>query len=867
MTKVASDGGSGVGGGVPPKMGEERPWDDADRTGKAIQSATKAFDSGNALGAISALHELCGALSTLSAEIRLQPEFVRFGMEAPFLTPGKALGNLADLRQLATSVGSPRSLASLHLAVARMEALRGATADARGHLAISSQLASHAGATEILCSNLLVEASLEMYEGNLKKARAATARSLEAARGLQYLRHESAALGNFGMLALCAGQSNRSKQLLTQGLELCEAFTFVRLALTDSMANAALFEGDLTAASRHIDECQALIATHQVPARSWYDLTHQLTRCLYFGLHENWQAVVECVNDAEPELARRQLRTWRASLLAARARAEARLGRHDAADASLLAAMRVCPRGAIDPLISVETATGTCLALRGDTMQAHRHFDRARRACDAIDHRFQQWIVERERASIPATLRPAQAPALPERRRQADADDTALLLGDLSALLNSGHSLELLAQRVTAVLEATPLRSRMTVSRAAAKGDSATPSVTWEFRGSHGCRIDLTSTDATISIDIRQLASLEEIAIVKNLTDILAAAVDFDDDAENHLWPTAEYSTVANAVFWSPRMQELLRVAQRLASTDLPILITGETGTGKEVFARLIHDHSRVKRGPFIPFNASAIPRDLVESQMFGHKRGAFTGAHEASPGVIRSADQGTLFLDEIGDLDPAVQPKLLRFLESGEVHPIGELKPQQLQVRVVAATNARLETLVADGRFRNDLFYRLRVATLSLPPLRERKDEIPALTAFFLKKAVAETNRSQIHLGDDVVAALLLYDWPGNLRQLSNELRRMVALAEDGSTLRSTDLSPEVSGPWFAARPHALGERGRGVAVSLDQPLDLALAEVERAFIERAMAQSQGRVSDAAQLLGISRKGLFLKRKKLGLE
>lgn len=674
-------------------------------------------------------------------------------------------------------------------------------------------------------------------------------------------------LANGGQLALWAGNTSQASTCLSEALAMGTEFKFLSLGVRDSLAALALFDGNLAAAGQHIDECQALVATHHVPARSWYDLTHQLTRCLYFGMHEEWQAIVDCVNDADPELARRQLRTWRASLLAARARAEARLGRHDAADASLLTAMRVCPRGAIDPLISVETATGTCLALRGDTAQAHRHFDRARRACDAIDHRFQRWLVERERTSLPTLTRPAQTPVLTERWRQVDTNDTALLLGELSALLNSGHSLELLAQRVISVLEATPLRSRLTVSRSPSGSDASMPAVSWNFRGSHGCRIDLTSTETTISIDIRQLASLEEIAIVKNLTDILAAAVDFDDDAENHLWPTTEDSTVADAVFWSPRMQELLRVAQRLSSTELPILITGETGTGKEVFARLIHEHSRVKRGPFIPFNASAIPRDLVESQMFGHRRGAFTGAHEASSGVIRIADQGTLFLDEIGDLDPAVQPKLLRFLESGEVHPVGDAKPQLVQVRVIAATNARLETLVGEGRFRSDLFYRLKVATLSLPPLRERKDEIPALTAFFLRKATAETNRSRITLGDDVVAAMLLYDWPGNLRQLSNELRRMVALSEDGATLRTTDLSPEVSGPWFAARPYAARDDGPGVAVRLDQPLELALAEVERAFIERAMAQSQGRVSDAAQLLGISRKGLFLKRKKLRLD
>jgi len=673
-------------------------------------------------------------------------------------------------------------------------------------------------------------------------------------------------VGNAGQLALWNGSPVIARRFLTEGLSIAPEFRFLELGILDSLAALETFEGNLPEAEARIKDCQAVIATHRVPARSWYDLTHQLTRCLFHSLREEWQAIIDIVDEADPELERRHLKTWRSSLLAARARAEARLGRHDAADQSLLAAMRSCPRGAVDPMISIETATGTCLALRGDTQQAQRHFDRALRACDAIGHRFQGWTVTRERQSLPLR-RPHATPPILERRRQADTEDVALLLADVSSLLNTGHSLDLLAQRVVSILEASPLRTRLRITRQATSGEYAAPTAAWEFRGSHGCRIDLSDAETTISIDIRELASLEEISLVKNLTDIIGAAVDLDEDADSHLWPRAEPANTDDAVFWSPRMQELLRIAQRLASTALPILITGETGTGKEVFARLIHEHSRVRRGPFIPFNASAIPRDLVESQMFGHRRGAFTGALESSPGVIRSADQGTLFLDEIGDLDQAVQPKLLRFLESGEIHPVGDLKPLQVKVRVVAATNAKLDTLAAEGRFRSDLLYRLRVAALDLPPLRERKDEIPALTAHFVRKAVAESHRSHITVGDDVVAALLLHDWPGNLRELSNELRRIVALAEDGSTLRATDLSPDVAAPWFAARPQAPPRSPDGVAVRLDQPLDVATEELERAFIEHALTQTQGRVSDAAQLLGISRKGLFLKRKKLGLE
>ena len=261
------------------------------------------------------------------------------------------------------------------------------------------------------------------------------------------------------------------------------------------------------------------------------------------------------------------------------------------------------------------------------------------------------------------------------------------------------------------------------------------------------------------------------------------------------------------------------------------------------------------------------MPRDLVESQLFGHRRGAFTGATDSFPGLIRGAEHGTLFLDEVGDLDQAIQPKLLRFLEGAEIHPIGELKPQRVPVRIVAATNAVLEDLVEAGRFRRDLFYRLGVARLALPPLRERKDEIPALAALFLARYSRECHRTGVRLGDDLIAALLLYDWPGNIRQLANEIRRVVALADDGQTLRSGHLAPEITKVWNTRPTAAAAEHpGPSLVVRLDQPLEQAIDELERKFIQRAMDASGGRVADAANLLGISRKGLFLKRRKWGL-
>ncbi len=379
----------------------------------------------------------------------------------------------------------------------------------------------------------------------------------------------------------------------------------------------------------------------------------------------------------------------------------------------------------------------------------------------------------------------------------------------------------------------------------------------------------MRGSDRCITLIFEEADSLDDVILVKGLVDLLQAAVrqrsDGDGPGEDRtIWSDLPFESDGEAVFRSPRMIETVRVAMRLATSTLPILITGETGTGKEVIARLIHNNSPGRGGPFVPFNCSSIPKDLVESQLFGHKKGSFTGATDSSQGVIRSATGGTLFLDEIGDLDLALQPKLLRFMESGEIHSIGEGRPTTVKVRIVAATNANLDDLSREGRFRRDLFFRLGTAHVILPPLRERKDEIPALTSSFINKFSREAGRPRLRVSDDLIAALLLYDWPGNIRQLSNELHRIVAMAEPGQTLTSKDLSPTITAGWTLA-PKSGPDAPHMLRVNLDQPLPEAIEELERLFVERAMHASGGRVNEAAQLLGISRKGLFLKRRRWG--
>jgi hydrogenase-4 transcriptional activator len=257
----------------------------------------------------------------------------------------------------------------------------------------------------------------------------------------------------------------------------------------------------------------------------------------------------------------------------------------------------------------------------------------------------------------------------------------------------------------------------------------------------------------------------------------------------------------------------------------------------------------------------------MFDSQLFGHKRGSFTGAHEDSPGVIRAAAGGTLFLDEIGEMSLDVQPKLLRFLESGEIQPLGDPKPRIVDVRIVAATNARLEQLVSEGRFREDLFYRLNVIRIEIPPLRERREEIPALVDHFLEKFGREFDRPMLRIAEETLEYLVLFRWPGNVRQLANEIRRMVALAEAGAVLMPAHLSDDIVA---SRRTIPAGQLPRGFAeviTRIDQPLTAAIEHVERAAIQRALLMSDGRVDDAARMLGLSRKGLYLKRQRLGID
>jgi DNA-binding NtrC family response regulator len=253
----------------------------------------------------------------------------------------------------------------------------------------------------------------------------------------------------------------------------------------------------------------------------------------------------------------------------------------------------------------------------------------------------------------------------------------------------------------------------------------------------------------------------------------------------------------------------------------------------------------------------------MLESQLFGHRRGAFTGAASDFGGVVREAARGTLFLDEIGELDLALQPKLLRFLETGEIQRLGEARPMSVDVRTIAATNADVDRLVRGGGFREDLFYRLNVVRLHLPPLRDRREDVPVLIAHFLERFALETAKPVLRLNAAAIELLTLYDWPGNVRELSNEMRRLTVFAEPDREVEPERLS-------LTIRTRALEAARRQdecVSVDASQSLAEATVQLERAMVARAFKLTRGKVGEAASLLGLSRKGLFLMRRRLGLD
>ena len=341
--------------------------------------------------------------------------------------------------------------------------------------------------------------------------------------------------------------------------------------------------------------------------------------------------------------------------------------------------------------------------------------------------------------------------------------------------------------------------------------------------------------------------------------------------------PYTSNSLMPGFIHSSPAMTALVEEVYKIRSSDVTVLVTGESGTGKELVSRAIHTTSNRKDKIFIPFNCTAVPKELAEGHLFGYRKGAFTGAVNDSPGMIRAADGGTLFLDEIGDLPIDVQPKLLRFLQEGEIQPIGEKTPIKVDVRVIAATNMPLEEKIANGSFREDLYYRLNVIRLRVPPLRERRSEIPPIVNYYMNHYSARFGKRDLTISSQTIDLLMVCDWVGNVRQLCNEIQRVVARAEDGEKITPDHLSAELKKGAKSIAQFTEGNirpiasyNSLSTSFSIGASggtLEEAIAGLETQMIKDSLSRHEWNITKSARELGLTRRGLYMKISRYGIE
>jgi DNA-binding NtrC family response regulator len=666
-----------------------------------------------------------------------------------------------------------------------------------------------------------------------------------------------AAHTNLGNIIFSSGELSQAEDHFQIALACCEVGSVHEIAILDNIAQTRLQGGDLAGCKEIISRLEECVDKEGYSKRRHY-LSYALQTKIRLLLAERQE--VEAL----------QLSTATRRLLGeprGRMSTEAHLLEVDVliANNRLAAAAQalsmVCSTSVLpspDLFAKMEFVSGRVLASFGSAVLAKVHLARAARTFYTIGHSLGTMRTERALESLSALRH--------DNDTRADSHSS---IDRVRALLDLRMRPELFGYEARLLLEELGCARNIelvvedggkgrAVTGDVASGISETPIVI----AIKGSRRTVTLSFVPLEDPQSRLTAKNFQRIISQLSETGSESQDFDD--REFVWPPDESTSKQGFVFASDAMLTLLKTVKRVAPTDVSILVTGETGTGKEVIARTIHDCSRRSSMPFLALNCAAVPRDLLESQLFGHRKGAFSGALENHLGVVRAANGGTLFLDEIGDVPLDMQAKLLRFLEQNEVHPIGEAHPVRVNVRLVFATNGDLEEAVGQNRFRQDLYYRLNVIPLRVPPLRERREEIPILANAFARRFACEFSKEPIRFATDAMELLILYAWPGNVRQLANEIRRLAALADPGAQITPAQLSK----PLQAQKAHlsANAQPGLQMTLRIDQSLEQATARLESEMIKHAMQRAGGRVAAAASTLGISRKGLYLKRLRLGL-
>jgi DNA-binding NtrC family response regulator len=780
---------------------------------------------------------------------------------------------IAETRTSVLTLGDPSLLAAFHVRLARVEAQRGALTTASRHLTCASEILSSHENYFVRGQWSLVSSGVSALSTDFDKAVQYASDAVATAEVSGHKQTENAARSNLALFLLLAGRTKEAERNLRSVVPV--DFTQTKeIGPLDNYAQLLLLRGDFKKCELVLAEISRRLRQHPEHWTSWQELEALQTSIRLAMRRARWTDGLR--------LAQQAIRV-----------AQERGDRLLEQAFNILAAECLLKTGAIeqagDRLAEVESTpdyqspalkadlhrvAGLLLASNNHHKVGVRRVERARHIAEILGPLFTRRDVE-------TSLQELTAGGEITDSQLSQTSERAITLDCVAALLDLSGNPELIGREAFALLQETRActalalvarRPRRAIEILASDGwDDARAAAAVRASGPHAVLPLGQRGDRSFDLIVEPAPDLLSRCTVVAIRKVVAAALSLeayrrDERQRASLWPAGELEPGGQDIVASAAMLETLATARKVAPLEIPVLVTGETGTGKEMLARAIHRASPRAARPFLPFNCTAIPREMLESQLFGYRRGAFTGAQEPFPGVIRAAAGGTLFLDEIGDLPLEVQPKLLRFLDTHEIHPLGEPQPIRVDVRIVAATNANLDQMVGQSRFREDLFYRINVIRFQLPPLRERREEIPPMARHFLQRAAEEFRKGRLRLSDETVEYLLLYGWPGNVRQLANEIRRMAALAEPDSILEPTALSADVQASRRTIRvlePQSVDE----IRVRVDQPLPDALAAIERQMVSRALERADGRFEEAARLLGISRKGLFLKRRRWGVQ
>ena len=817
------------------------------------------------------------------------------------------------------AAGDRRHLALVHSLSSILLAQLGCHEEAMAALRQAERLASMVQANDVLATVCGNQANVMMLEHRYEQALALAERSvtLHEAHGSGH--GLAVALATLGQICVRLGDLARAEDALHRALEVRSPIQFHETtgAVFDTLAQIHLIRGRYEVASEFLGRASEAYGAYGRQTSHWYQWS---VRVLGARLALRRGALDEAVMRADEILSAGAppFDALQATLIAAEALTAAnRLPDADQRIASAAEALdpRVAPatwgeflrlRGELHAKNSAAAdayhdfaqsatlldllgeryqaalshlAIGRLVAQTGARSVAERHLDKAHAA-------FTQLGAERDLADTQAARELLTSTGSGEYViSPADADDAivrrivdAAALPDLlnretaSAMLESasGDCAVIFIQRaggdigIVVAMGCDPATARALARAALHRQPSGRGAMVVEplGRDPEGPRFALVTSLRPIGHPVMRRVRM--IAAVARQGFALCAARDRSANAVGPFVDGSLEPLLPGFLSASAAMAHVVQQIQRLQGSDLNVLITGESGTGKELVARAIHVGSHRSAAMFLPYNCTTTGRDLADSQLFGHKRGAFTGAISDQPGLIRSAAGGTLFLDEIGDLPLDVQPKLLRFLEQSEIMPVGDSRPQRVDVRVLTATNADLEQRVAEGKFREDLYYRLAVIRIHVPPLRDRREEIPHLSTFFLREASERLGKPDIQLSSQALEVFSQYWWPGNVRQLKNEIQRAVALSVPGGTVEPSDLSPELGS---ASQPSTGSSKSSRQAGRIPANLASAVERLERDLIQAALDRTSGNISETARMLGLTRRGLYLKLRRLGLE